>query len=45
MKKIINVNKMFCDKCGNKVDENTKYCDKCGAKIISNQNSPKKIVN
>ena len=33
---------MFCEKCGNEVDENTKYCDKCGAKIISNQNSPKK---
>ena len=33
---------MFCEKCGNEVDENTKYCDKCGAKIISNQNTPKK---
>lgn len=35
---------MFCEKCGNEVDEHAKYCHKCGARIISNQNTSKKEI-
>jgi uncharacterized RDD family membrane protein YckC len=28
---------MFCDKCGNKITDNSPFCDKCGNKITQNQ--------
>jgi len=27
---------MFCQNCGNQVDNNTEYCPKCGSKIVKN---------
>jgi uncharacterized membrane protein YvbJ len=24
---------MYCDNCGNKLNDNSKFCDKCGKKI------------
>ena len=30
---------MYCNKCGNKVDENQKYCNKCGNYLIYNMQS------
>lgn len=33
---------MFCEKCGNKIEESSKFCEKCGNKIIP---EIKKITN
>lgn len=34
---------MFCEKCGNKVNDNSKFCEKCGNKL-NNLNSSNKLV-
>ena len=26
---------MFCDKCGNKLDDTTRFCPKCGSLVVS----------
>jgi len=25
---------MFCNKCGNKIDEDSKFCEKCGETVL-----------
>ena len=28
---------MFCEKCGNKIDESSKFCEKCGNRFIQEE--------
>lgn len=34
---------MFCEKCGNKVDDNSKFCEKCGNKLNNHNSSNESI--
>ena len=29
---------MFCQKCGNQIDDNSKFCEKCGASLVNSDN-------
>jgi hypothetical protein len=36
---------MFCNKCGNQLDDNSKFCKKCGAKVENNTKEPNNTPN
>jgi len=36
---------MFCNKCGNKLRDNSIFCDKCGNKIIENNSTDNDVSN
>jgi uncharacterized membrane protein YvbJ len=36
---------MYCQKCGNSVDEHLIYCNRCGAKLIKEDVSPQATTN
>jgi uncharacterized membrane protein YvbJ len=36
---------MFCQKCGNSVDEHLSYCNRCGSKLFNEDVSPQATAN
>lgn len=36
---------MYCQKCGNSVDEHLSYCNRCGAKLFKEDVSPQATAN
>ncbi len=36
---------MFCQKCGNSVDEHLSYCNRCGSKLFKEDVSPQATAN